>query len=196
MGLLCFQKAAYSPGLGLVWLSKKHGLYRKRKCISHYFDLNYTKKDWFQISLIILHSPYLLFYALDEALDFILNNDKEKWFKSRIQYARAFATGMEALGLELLVPNSNYRSPGLTAFSSKTLDSEKIRKYLKEIGIETAGGLGSLKGNLIRVAHYNDCNWPELSMILGSLYAALVALGEKPNSDFITKALNEWNKEK
>ena len=186
------------PGLGLVWLSKKAwDFIEKRKCISHYFDLKLHKK---RLISDIPDNPYTppvsLFYALDEALDFILNNDKEKWFKSRIKYARAFAAGIEALGLELLVPNSNYRSPGLTAFSSKTLDSEKIRKYLKEIGIETAGGLGSLKGNLIRVAHYNDCNWPELSMILGSLYAALVALGEKPNSDFITKALNEWNKEK
>jgi hypothetical protein len=36
------------------------------------------------------------------------------------------------------------------------------------MGIETAGGQGKLKGELIRVAHYNNWGWPELCIILGA----------------------------
>lgn len=185
------------PGLGLVWLSEKAWKFvEKRKCLSHYFDLKLHKKRLISNTPDNPYTPPVsLFYALDEALSFILNYEEGKWFKSRLKYARAFVAGIETLELEPLVTNPMYRSPGLTAFYSKTLDCEKIRKSLKAMGIETAGGLGSLKGKLIRVAHYNDCNWPELSMILGALYASLVELGETPSPDYITKALKEWNKE-
>ena len=186
------------PGLGVVWLSKKAWDYiENNKCPSHYFDLKMHKQRLISEQPDTPYTPPVsLFYALDEAMDMILKDGSEKWFKTRIRYSKALCVGLEALGFKLLVSDQELRSPGLTAFYSDTINADKLRKTIRSMGIETAGGLNALKGKLIRVAHYNDCAWPELSLLLGSLYASLVSHGEDPDTDYIKKALNAWNEEK
>ena len=185
------------PGLGFVWLSKKAWNYIDTKeCSSYYFDLKLHRKVLVsEFPANPFTPPISLYFALNVALDIILEQGLDNWFKSRIRYSKALAVGLESLGFELLVSNKKFRSPGLTAFYSTTLNTEAVRKNLKSMKIETAGGMGNLKDKLIRVAHYNDCAWPELSMILGSLYASAIKLGANPNTNYITKALNTWNEE-
>lgn len=185
------------PGLGFVWLSKKGWDYvNTKKCTSYYFDLKMHKNFLdSEFPANPFTPPVSLYFALEAALDIILENGLDNWFKSHARYSKALAVGIESLGFQLLVSNKNVRSPGLTAFTSKTLNTENIRKNLQSMGIQTAGGMGEYKGNLIRVAHYNDCAWPELSLILGSLYASAVALGSQPDTNYITKTLNTWNEE-
>ena len=62
------------------------------------------------------------------------------------------------------------------------------------MGIETAGGQGKLKGQLIRAAHYNNWGWPELCIILGALYGAAELAG-KTKADFLSGAWKIWNRE-
>ncbi|MDL2298675.1 alanine--glyoxylate aminotransferase family protein, partial [Synergistaceae bacterium OttesenSCG-928-D05] len=113
----------------------------------------------------------------------------ESWFEDRRRYAAAFAAGLKALGFDLLVKDELVRSPGVTAF--KCSDAEAVRKNLRVVGIEAAGGQEAFKGKLIRVAHYNDFAWPHLAMVLGSLYTAGCA--EKEKCTFLEDAWRVWH---
>lgn len=184
------------PGLGLVWLSKRAwGELEGRKCPSYTYDLKLHRKDIEAKSPANPFTPPVsLYYALDEALREILEFGTETWFKSHVRYARALAAGLEDLGFVMLADEESVRSPGVTAFSFPLGDTEAIRKKLRAMGIETAGGQGKLKGQLIRVAHYNSWGWPELCVILGALYGAAELAG-KVKADFLANAWKIWNEE-
>jgi aspartate aminotransferase-like enzyme len=178
------------PGLGFVWLSERG--WREvsgRKCRSYYFDLGRQKKV---LDKDAPENPYTppvsLYYALDAALDEILIDG---WFELRRRAAAALAAGIEALGFKLLVRDKQFRSPGLTAFSLPSGDISKASKSLKASGIEPAGGQGELKGKIIRMSHYHDVRWPEISLALGALYDALGA-ERKKSGDFMKAAFEVW----
>lgn len=181
------------PGLGLVWLSQKAWSYiENRKCRSYYFDLKLHLKELQGKSPANPYTPPVsLYFALDKALDIILAEGRDKWFKSRRRYANALAAGLESLGFKLLVKETAMRSPGVTAFYAENADTEAIRAKLSQMGIDTAGGQGELKGKIIRAAHYNDFTWTDLSLFLGALYATV---GVR-NVDFLGNAWNKWTEE-
>lgn len=182
------------PGLGFVWLSRRAWEYlEKRSCPSYYFDLKLHKKELEgKMSGNPYTPPVSLYYALERALGMILENGAPRWFADRKRYAAALAAGLEAMGFELYVRDEKYRSPGVTAIKLPNGDTEQIRKNLRGMGIETAAGQGAMKNQLIRLAHYNDCGWPELAMILGSLYAAS-GFADSGSRDFLRAAWGAWN---
>lgn len=182
------------PGLGFVWLSQRAWEYlENRRCASYYFDLKLHKKE---LEAQIRGNPYTppisLYYALDKALTMILRNGASDWFSERKRYAAAFVAGLESMGFELLVKDEKYRSPGVTAIRPPDGRTQQIRNELRKMGIETAAGQGGLKNELIRIAHYHDCSWPELSMILGSLYV-VSGLSQKSSESFLSRAWETWN---
>lgn len=180
------------PGLGLVWLSERAWkVAEKRAYQSYFFSLPLQKK---YLDGDAPENPYTppvsLYYALDAALDTVT---ADGWHDARARAARALAAGLEALGCDLLVKNPRYRSPGVTAFSPPGGDTASVLRRLRTMGIDPAGGQESLKGRIIRMAHYHDFNWPEISLVLGSLYAALGdARREIPAANFMEKALEAW----
>ena len=179
------------PGLGLVWLSKRGwDAVSKRKCPSYYFDLSRQKKD---LEREAPENPYTppvsLYFALDAALDAVL---ADGWLELRARAARAFAAGLEALGFTLLVKDAKFRSPGVTAFYHPSGATKEIEKNLKGLGIEPAGGQGELKDRLLRISHYHDVRWPEITLALGGLYAALGDENRKGSGDFVRAAFEAW----
>ncbi|MEG1502014.1 MAG: alanine--glyoxylate aminotransferase family protein [Synergistaceae bacterium] len=167
-GLMC------PPGLGILWISNKGWNYtNERECPSYYFDLKLHRKEFKENNYANPYTPPVtLYFALEKALDIILSNSKETWFKSHRTYSKALAAGVEELGFKLLTSHVKYRSPGVTAIKSDKFEMNLIKDNLSKLGIITAGGQGTLKDKLIRIAHYDDKSWPELSMILSCLYAA------------------------
>lgn len=177
------QKGLLSPpGLGIVWLSEKAWKYvENNTCDSYYFDLKLQKKYLKKNNFANPYTPPVtLYYALNAALDVILKDGIDEWFKAHKLYATALAEGIKALGLELLVKKAEFRSPGVTAIKSSNYDTEAIRATLNTMGIVTAGGQADMKGKLIRIAHYDDKRFPELSIVLSCIFASL------PNKKDIT----------
>lgn len=178
------------PGLGIVWISEKAKRYlENNECQSYYFDL---KRQFKSLKPDNYSNPYTppvtLYYALNKALEIILKGGADKWFNDHRKFSHAFAAGIEALGLKMLVTDKKYRSTGVSAISSPDCDTEVIRNKLTEWGITTAGGQGDLKNKIIRIAHYDDKGWPELAMILSTLYAVLPAKN-KIKDNFLEKPL-------
>lgn len=163
------------PGLGLVWLSKRAlDELEGRECPSYYFDLKLHLKNMNPDSYANPYTPPVSLYnALDAALDIILAEGAPAWFAKRRRYAEAFAAALEELGYELLVRDRRLRSAGVTAFSAPGDASEAVRKRLSAAGYETAGGQGTLKGKLIRAAHYSDWEMPEMEDILRAFAEAI-----------------------
>jgi aspartate aminotransferase-like enzyme len=178
------------PGLAFVWLSERGwNAVSKRKCPSYYFDLMRQKKDLFKDAPENPYTPPVsLYYALDHALDEIT---AKGWFGLKERAARSLAAGIEALGFELLVRDERFRSPGVTSFFHPSGETNSILKSLKSMGVEPAGGQGKFKGKLIRMSHYHDVRWPEISLALGSLYAAL-GDARRGVGDFMRRACEVW----
>ncbi|MDR0764640.1 MAG: alanine--glyoxylate aminotransferase family protein [Synergistaceae bacterium] len=178
------------PGLAFVWLSERGwDAVSKRKCPSYYFDLTRQKKYLYKDAPENPYTPPVsLYYALDHALDEIAD---EGWFSLKERAARSLAAGIEALGFELLVRDERFRSPGVTAFFHPSGETGAILKSLKSMGVEPAGGQGKFRGNLIRMSHYHDVRWPEISLALGSLYAALGG-ARRGAGDFMRRAYGVW----
>ena len=184
------------PGLGFVWLSERaRYVAARRDCPSYYFDLKLQQK---YLDGDAPENPYTppvsLYYALDAALDFLLAQGPENWFAARRRAAAAFAAGLESLGFSLLVADAAHRSPGVTAFGLPAGDIAEVSRKLKEMGLTPAGGQGALKGKILRMAHYHDFNWPEISLALGALYAALGAERNRAG-DFMKAAYAAWEGE-
>lgn len=184
------------PGLGLVWCSERAWAELENKtCPSYSYDLKLHRKDLEAKSPANPFTPPVsLYYALDEALKEILEYGAESWFCAHKRYAAALAAGLEGLGFEMLVKEEEARSPGVTAFKFPQGDTEAVRKKLRAMGIETAGGQGKLKGQLIRAAHYNNWGWPEICVLLGALYGAAGCAGTA-KADFLAGAWKIWNQE-
>lgn len=166
------------PGLGLVWLSQRAvSLLDGYDCPSYYFDLKLHLKNMKSGSFANPYTPPVsLYYALNAALDIILENGAAAWFDKRKKFAKGFAEGLEQLGFELFVKEAKLRSPGLTAFSLKNGKNTEFRRLLSAAGFETAGGQGALKDKIVRAAHYTDWNNDDMQRILAAFAIAAASL--------------------
>ena len=166
------------PGLGLVWLSERAlDMLNGAECPSYYFDLKLHLKNMKKGAFANPYTPPVcLYYALDAALDIILQNGADAWFSKRKEFAKAFAAGLDALGFDLFVKDAALRSPGLTAFSLTNGRNAEFRRRLSEAGFETAGGQGALKEKMVRAAHYTDWGDADMRNILSAFASAAEAL--------------------
>ena len=184
------------PGLGMVWLSAKaRAILEKSCCPSYYFDLKLHYKELEKEAPFNPYTPPVsLFYALDVALGEISQLGVDNWFSARRRFANAFSAGLETMGYELLVKEVAVRSAGVTAIRLPGCSVKDVNSKLTKMGIQVAGGQGKLKGEILRVAHYNDMGWPELCLILGALYAAM-SEKQAEAGNFIEAAWHAWEKE-
>lgn len=186
------------PGLGLVWLSSRawEEAQRISPCRSFFFDLLEYRRELGKEHPQTPYTPAVpLFYALKKALDLLLAEGIETLFIQRRRFADAFAAGIEAMGLELLVADPKARSAGVTAIKVVEGKGNVLQKTLRGMGVEVAGGQGPLKGSLVRMAHYVPLAWPDMSLMLGSLWAAATSLEIRVSDAFLETAWKKWKVE-
>jgi alanine-glyoxylate transaminase/serine-glyoxylate transaminase/serine-pyruvate transaminase len=92
-------------------------------------------------------------FALREALRIVFEEGLEAGWRRHRQNQFGLIAGLEALGLELFVPNAEDRLPTVTSVHvPASLDDLRVRRQLlNEFGIEIAGGIGPLKHKIWRV---------------------------------------------
>jgi aspartate aminotransferase-like enzyme len=100
------------------------------------------------------HTPAIpLIYGLREALRIVLEEGLEaSWERHRLNQ-QALITGLEAMGLEMFVPDPTERMTTVTGIHvPQGVDDHRVRRQLlDEFNIEIAGGIAALKGKLWRV---------------------------------------------
>jgi len=97
-------------------------------------------------------APVSLIYALHEALALVADEGLEARVQRHFRHGVALQAGLEAMGLELFA-DQNHRASVVTAVRVPSgVEELAVRKgLLNESGIEIAGGLGELKGQIWRI---------------------------------------------
>jgi alanine-glyoxylate transaminase/serine-glyoxylate transaminase/serine-pyruvate transaminase len=125
---------------------------RKSPVLSWYLDMSMVKSYWGTERKYHHTAPINMIYAFREALRIIAEEGLEARFARHKLNHRALVAGIEAMGLTMLVPESE-RLPMLNTIRiPEGADDTKVRRaLLKDFGIEIGGGLGALQGKIWRV---------------------------------------------
>ena len=153
-GLMC------PPGLSFNAISPKAlEAYKKSNLTKSYFDwgqmLENNKSGFYP------YTPAVnLFYALNEAVDMLLEEGLENVFKRHKRHADATRIAVEAWGLEILAKNSIERSDSITAIMVPDgYDSDNLRKIIYDnYNMSLGTGLNKVKGKVFRIGHMGDLN--------------------------------------
>ena len=125
---------------------------RKTPVPSWYLDMSMVKSYWGADRKYHHTAPINMIYALREALRIIAEEGLKERFARHLLNHRALVAGLEAMGLSMLVPETE-RLPMLNAVCIPDgVDDVKVRRaLLNDFGIEIGGGLGDLQGKIWRV---------------------------------------------
>lgn len=146
---------------------------------SWYLDLSLIQRYWGKERTYHHTAPISMNYALREALRLVDEEGLEARFARHRLNQRALVAGLEAMELELLVPEQ-YRLPSLTTVRiPATVEDAQVRsRLLREFNIEISGGLGDLKGQVWRIGLMGYSSQREnVLLLLGALEYLLTDMG-------------------
>lgn len=125
---------------------------RKNPIMSWYLDMSMVRSYWGSERKYHHTAPINMIYALREALRIIAEEGLEARFARHQLNHRALVAGIEAMGLTMLVPESERLSTLNTVCIPEGVNDMKVCKaLLTDFGIEIGGGLGDLQGKIWRV---------------------------------------------
>jgi alanine-glyoxylate transaminase/serine-glyoxylate transaminase/serine-pyruvate transaminase len=126
---------------------------RKKPMGSWYFDLMPILTMWGKERTYHHTPPVTLIYGLREALRLVLEEGLEARWERHLHNQQALIAGLDAMGLELFVPNAADRLVTVTSVKVPAgLEDKKVRnQLLDEFNIEIAGGIGPTKGQMWRI---------------------------------------------
>jgi alanine-glyoxylate transaminase / serine-glyoxylate transaminase / serine-pyruvate transaminase len=156
---------------------------RQSKVQSWFMDLNLVMGYWGGDQKRSYHhtAPVNALYSLHEALLMLREEGIEAaWARHRKNHL-ALKAGLEAMGLELIVPEAE-RLPQLNAVSIPAgIDDALVRnRLLEEYNLEIGAGLGDLAGKVWRVGLMGYSSRPEnVLLCIGALGAVLTDLGAR-----------------
>ena len=184
----CSQKGlGCPPGLAPVTVSPRaleRRKARKAPMQSWYLDLDLLESYYWGRKYHHTASA-TMFYALREGLALVHEEGRESRWERHRRNQQAFVAGIEAMGLEMLVPEPHRLWTLNTPRVPEGVDDAKVRQHLLEDrSIEISGGFGPLAGKIFRIGLMGYGSTPEnVLLVLESLEAALEAQGFKPKGD-------------
>ena len=152
---------------------------RKTPVVSWYLDMNMVSSYWGGERKYHHTAPINMIFGLREALRIIAEEGLEARFARHRLNHRALVAGLEALGLAMVVAESE-RLPMLnTVQIPEGANDAKVRgALLKDFGIEIGGGLGEFAGKAWRVGLMGHaCRRRNVVLFLSALETILKAEG-------------------
>jgi aspartate aminotransferase-like enzyme len=174
------------PGLAIISVSKRAWEKiekRKVRVSSFYLDLVQWKESWLQNRVFPYTQSVSDIFALDKALDILLDEGLTSVFRRHEKVANLVRNSCEEMGIELFPKKKHICSNTVTAIKVPNGINEKNLRdlMLKKYSVMIAGSWGKLSGRVIRLGHmgYNAYeNKAELA--LGALSDSLKTLGFYP----------------
>ena len=160
------------PGLSPVALSDralKAISARKQPPTSWYLDLSLLGRYWGWEDQRVYHhtAPVSMILALREGLRQVLTEGLSERFERHTRNAQALSAGLEALGLECVVPEEHRLAQITVVRIPDGIDDMQVRqKLLRGYGIEIGGGLGELAGRVWRVGLMGESSKSEYVLAL------------------------------
>jgi alanine-glyoxylate transaminase/serine-glyoxylate transaminase/serine-pyruvate transaminase len=154
--------------------------HRKTPVQSFYLDATLLAKYWEDKAYHHTISAPLI-YALHTSLRLLHAEGLEERWRRHQRNHRAFRAGIEAIGLEFLPDEQSSLWPLNAVRVPDNLDEMAIRgALLKDYGIEIGGGLGPLKGRLLRVGLMGYASRQEFVLqLLAALEMILSSMGHR-----------------
>lgn len=177
------------PGISPVSFSERaqHVIAnRDHKVQSWFLDMNLIMAYWGGNAKRAYHhtAPVNAMYALHEALLMLKEEGLENAWARHRENHHILRTGLEAMGLEFIVPE-DARLPQLNAVSiPEGADDAEVRsRLLTEHQLEIGAGLGDLAGKVWRIGLMGHASRIEnITLCLGALDAVLSDMGAAINS--------------
>lgn len=171
---------AAPPGMAAITLNDDAwDVVDKTESKTYYLDMKSYRKSG---DKKVPETPYTpsvsLMYAMNEALNIIMEEGLEARIKRHEQAAKATINGVKAMGLELFA-KEDVSSTTVTAINipdgmtDKNLRGTMRNKYR----IELAGGQDHLKGNVFRIGHMGNITHREIISTIAALEMALKEFG-------------------
>ncbi len=148
---------------------------------SWFMDLNLMLGYWGSGQKRTYHhtAPVNALYGLHEALLILKEEGLENAWARHRRLHRALQAGLEAMGLQLIVPEAE-RLPQLNAVAIPPgVDDARVRaRLLDEYNLEIGAGLGVLAGKVWRIGLMgHSCRAENVLLCVGALEAVLSDLG-------------------
>lgn len=173
------------PGLGFVWANDKALAAHDRA------DMRVGYLDWTSRRNVDAHyqlyngtPPISHIYALREALDMIFEEGLENAWHRHEVLARSVWAAIDAwdtgdgTGLRCHVADPESRSHAVTTVWTGATDADRLRQVCEsEAGLTLGLGIGAENGTQFRIGHMGHLNPPMLLGTIGTIEAALHALG-------------------
>jgi len=187
-----------TPGLSPVSFGERALEKVKRRSTrvqSWFMDLNLVMGYWGSGQKRSYHhtAPVNALYGLHEALLILRDEGLENAWARHEQNHLALKSGLEAMGLELIVPESE-RLPQLNAVGIPAgADDATVRAHLlREYNLEIGAGLGDLAGKVWRIGLMGNSSRAEnILLCVGALGAVLSGMGVKIDLGAALSAVQE-----
>src|SRR5664280_610169 len=171
---------AAPPGMAAITLNDDAwDVVDKTESKTYYLDMKSYRKSG---DKKVPETPYTpsvsLMYAMNEALNIIMEEGLEARIKRHEQAAKATINGVKAMGMELFA-KEEVSSTTVTAvkipegMTDKNLRGTMRNKYR----IELAGGQDYLKGNVFRIGHMGNITHREIISTIAALEMTLKEFG-------------------
>ena len=137
--------------------------------------------------------PVHLVYALREAVDMILEEGLEQVFRRHRIVSKAVREAVRAIGLETLAEESVASHTVTGVLMPEGVSDADLRNRMAiKHGIMISGGLGEMRGKMVRIGHMGTTASPEYVLpALNAFEASLAELGYKFERDAGVKAAME-----
>lgn len=168
------------PGISLLSLNNRalEKLNRRSTRVANwYLDMSLLGKYWGKERTYHHTAPINMNYALREALSLVAEEGLESRWERHHHTARLLWEGLEAIGLECLVPKENRLASLTTVRVPAGVDARAVCAHLlTNYNIEIAGGLGQLAGRVWRIGlmGYNS-RLENVALLLAALPNAISA---------------------
>lgn len=183
------------PGLAFIALSRD-AWKKVQEVKPRNFYFNLLKEREKCLNNQTLFTPGInLIVALEECLKYFQDSTLEIIYKRQWAMTQLVRTGVECLGLELLVP-VNY-TWGLTSVKLPPgVDGVNLLNVMaREYNVMAAGGQDHLKGKIVRIGHMGYVDWSDLLAGLYALRSSLVKCGGYSGSrDYLEQAMEVYEK--
>ena len=142
-----------------------------------YFDMSQYKK-FYEIGQPPYTPALSAIFALDLALEKILDEGMESVYRRHAEIAQMTRDGVKGLGLTLF-PDESVASDTVTAVRApEGVDADQLRAVvLEDHDVVLAGGYGAQAGKIFRIGHLGYVTPAEIQDMLDALAAALPKVG-------------------
>ncbi len=182
------------PGLTFLSISSKAWdiIINREKPIAGYYCNLAIWKDWYEKKWFPYTQPISDIYALDVAVERLINDSKKYDRHSTI--ANAVRTAISNCGLKLY-PYSGWSNTVTAIVAPREMDEKKVREtLLKNHNVLLAGAFGELEGKVLRIGHMGEnCEESKVYLALKYLDKTLRDFGIKLKTELHVEFVNNVN---